>query len=60
MGKQAIIQFTKEGLGIRSTARRLKISKTTLLRRIIAIAKKISNCSLELRIIRFFLIVYLT
>lgn len=38
-----IIQFTKEGLGIRSTARILKISSTTLLRRIIAIAKKIPN-----------------
>lgn len=38
-----IIQFTKEGLGIRSTARILKISTTTLLRRIIAIANKIPN-----------------
>ena len=38
-----IIQFTKEGLGIRSTARILKISNTTLLKRIIAIAKKIPN-----------------
>ena len=38
-----IIQFTKEGLGIRSTARVLKISTTTLLKRIIAIAKKIPN-----------------
>jgi len=38
-----IIQFTKEGLGIRSTARILKISTTTLLKRIIAIAKKIPN-----------------
>lgn len=38
-----IVQFTKEGLGIRSTARILKISTTTLLKRIIAIAKKIPN-----------------
>lgn len=38
-----IIQFTKEGLGIRSTARILKISTTTLLKRIISIAKKIPN-----------------
>lgn len=38
-----IIQFTKEGLGIRSTARILKISTTTLLKRIIAIARKIPN-----------------
>ena len=37
------LQFTKEGLGIRSTARILKISTTTLLKRIIAIAKKIPN-----------------
>ena len=36
-----IIQFTKEGLGIRSTARILKISTTTLLKRIITIAKNI-------------------
>lgn len=36
-----IIQFTKEGLGIRSTARVLKISITTVLKRIIAIAKGI-------------------
>ena len=36
-----IILFTKEGLGIRSTARILKISTTTLLKRIITIAKKI-------------------
>jgi len=33
------ILFTKEGLGIRSTARVLKISVTTLLKRIISIAK---------------------
>ena len=36
-----IIQFTKEGLGIRSTARILKISTTTLLKRIVTIAKNI-------------------
>jgi len=36
-----IIQFIKEGLGIRSISRVLKISTTTLLRRIIAIAKQI-------------------
>lgn len=34
-----IILFTKQGLGIRSTARILKISTTTLLKRIIAIAE---------------------
>ena len=38
---QKIILFTKEGLGIRSTARLLKISTTTLLKRIITIAKDI-------------------
>lgn len=38
---QSIIKFTKEGLGIRSTARILKISTTTLLKRIITIAKGI-------------------
>lgn len=37
-----IIQLTKEGLGIRSTARFLKISPTTLLSRIIKISEKIS------------------
>ena|SRR5690606_17733683 len=36
-----IIYFTKEGLGIRSTARVLRISTTTLLKRIILIADKI-------------------
>lgn len=36
-----IIQFTKEGLGIRSTARVLKISATTLLKRILTIATDI-------------------
>lgn len=35
-----ITQFIKEGLGIRSISRVLKISTTTLLRRIIAIAKR--------------------
>jgi len=38
---QQIILFTKEGLGIRSTARVLKISVTTLLKRIISIALSI-------------------
>lgn len=38
---QNIIELTKEGLGIRSTARILKISTTTLLKRIVAIAKNI-------------------
>lgn len=37
-----IIQFTKDGLGIRSTARILKISTTTLLKRIVSIAKTIN------------------
>ncbi|MDO5654580.1 MAG: IS1 family transposase [Flavobacteriaceae bacterium] len=36
-----IIHFTKEGLGIRNTARILHISTTTLLRRILIIAKNI-------------------
>ena len=36
-----IITFIKEGLGIRSTARILKISTSTLLSRIISIAKSI-------------------
>jgi insertion element IS1 protein InsB len=40
---QQIILFTKEGLGIRSTARVLKISVTTLLKRIICIAKNIEQ-----------------
>jgi IS1 family transposase/transposase-like protein len=40
---QQIILFTKEGLGIRSTARVLKISVTTLLKRIISIAKNIQQ-----------------
>ena len=38
-----IIELTKEGLGIRSTARILKISPTTLLARIITIAKNIAQ-----------------
>ncbi len=38
-----IIQLTKEGVGIRSTARILKISTTTLLKRIIAIAKQVQK-----------------
>jgi insertion element IS1 protein InsB len=40
---QQIIQFTKEGVGIRSTSRILKISATTLLKRIIVIANSIPN-----------------
>lgn len=40
---QDIILLTKEGLGIRSTARILQISTTTLLKRIIAIAKNIQQ-----------------
>ena len=40
---QQIVLFTKEGLGIRSTARVLKISATTLLKRIISIAKNIEQ-----------------
>ncbi|MDO5663623.1 MAG: IS1 family transposase [Bacteroidia bacterium] len=38
-----IIQFTKEGLGIRSTARVLAISVTTLLKRILLIASNIKQ-----------------
>lgn len=38
---ESIIQLTKEGLGIRSTARILKISTTTLLKRIVSIARNI-------------------
>ena len=41
-----IIALTKEGTGIRSIARLLKISPTTLLARIIAIAKKIVQPSI--------------
>ncbi|MFB3386617.1 IS1 family transposase [Flavobacterium sp. LAR06] len=40
---QEIVLFTKEGLGIRSTARILKISTTTLLKRIVSIARKINR-----------------
>jgi len=40
---ERIIILTKEGVGIRSTARILKISATTLLSRIIFIAKKIKQ-----------------
>jgi insertion element IS1 protein InsB len=40
---QQIILFTKEGLGIRSTARVLQISVTTLLKRIIRIAESIQQ-----------------
>ncbi|AWG24523.1 IS1 family transposase [Flavobacterium kingsejongi] len=40
---QEIILFTKEGLGIRSTARILKISTTTLLKRIVSIARSIAK-----------------
>ena len=40
---QQIILFTKEGLGIRSTARVLRISGTTLLKRIIVIAANIQQ-----------------
>jgi len=39
----SIILFTKEGLGIRSTARILQISTTTLLKRIISIAENINQ-----------------
>jgi transposase-like protein len=38
---QQIVLLTKEGLGIRSTARVLRISATTLLKRILSIANKI-------------------
>jgi len=56
-----IIQFTKEGLGIRSTARILKISVTTLLKRIVSIAENIKRPVLsfgkkyELDEMRFFI-----
>lgn len=40
---ERIIQLTREGLGISSTARVLKISKTTLLKRLITIAGKIKH-----------------
>lgn len=38
-----IVAMTKEGLGIRSTARLLQLSTTTLLKRIVSIAKSIPN-----------------
>jgi insertion element IS1 protein InsB len=38
-----IILFTKEGVGIRSTARILQISATTLLKKIVSIAKNINK-----------------
>ena len=38
-----IIKLTKEGLGIRSTARVLKISATTVLKRIVLIARSINK-----------------
>lgn len=44
---QKIISLTKEGVGIRSTARLLKISTTTLLKRLILIAKKITKPNLS-------------
>lgn len=40
---RTIITYTKEGVGIRSTARLLKISTTTLLSRIVSIAKDIKQ-----------------
>jgi insertion element IS1 protein InsB len=40
---QNIIQLTKEGLGIRSTARILKISTRTLLKRIVSISRGITK-----------------
>jgi insertion element IS1 protein InsB len=40
---QNIIELTKEGLGIRSTARILNISTTTLLKRIVSIARNIKQ-----------------
>lgn len=43
-----IVTLTKEGLGIRSTARVLRISTTTLLKRILFIAKTISRPAITL------------
>ena len=40
---KAIIKHTKEGVGIRSTARLLEISPTTLLKRILQIADNINQ-----------------
>ncbi|MEI6751767.1 MAG: IS1 family transposase [Paludibacter sp.] len=45
---QQIILFTKEGLGIRSTARVLRISVTTLLKRIISIAANIKQPPIDM------------
>ena len=45
---QQIILFTKEGLGIRSTARVLRISVTTLLKRIVSIAESISQPPIDM------------
>jgi len=45
---QQIILFTKEGLGIRSTARVLRISVTTLLKRIVSIAANIKQPSIAM------------
>ncbi|AZA54341.1 IS1 family transposase [Chryseobacterium sp. G0201] len=42
-----IVSLTKEGLGIKSTSRILKISPTTLLKRIIEIANTIINFNFE-------------
>lgn len=56
-----IVSLTKEGLGIKSTSRILKISPTTLLKRIITIANNISRPPIiyhqeyELDEMRFFL-----
>lgn len=44
-----IVRLTKEGLGIRSTARVLDISTTTLLKRIIDIAKTITQPTISYR-----------
>ncbi|HRE77741.1 MAG TPA: IS1 family transposase [Flavobacterium sp.] len=44
----SIIRLTKEGVGIRSTARILNISPTTVLRRIILIAKAIKSPSISM------------
>jgi len=43
-----IIMFIKEGLGIRSTARVLKISTTTLLKRIVSIAQNVTRPTLSM------------
>lgn len=43
-----IINLTKEGLGIRSTARVLKISTTTLIKRIILISKSIKQPAISI------------